>query len=121
MRRGEKGFTLIELLVVMAIIATLMTLVAPRFFQQIDRSKRVVLEHNLNVIRSAIDHYRRDRITGPYSLDELVEAGYLRQMPLDPVTNSRDNWQARTDETGQIIDVDSPSLARQEQIHDEAF
>jgi general secretion pathway protein G len=108
MRSGEKGFTLIELLVVMAIIATLMTLVAPRFFQHADQAKEVVREHNLNTLRSAIDHFRRDRITGPYSLEELVEAGYLRQMPLDPVTNSRDIWQAKTDDDGQIIDVETP-------------
>lgn len=122
MRNGEKGFTLIELLVVMTIIATLMTLVAPRFFSQIDRSKQVVLEHNLNTLRSAIDNFRRDRVIGPYVLDELVEAGYLRQMPLDPVTNRRDNWEAVTDEAGQVIDVNSPSLGNQEQQHDdEAF
>ena len=110
MRNGEQGFTLIELMAVMTIIATLMTLVAPRFFQHADRAKVVVLEHNLNTLRSAIDNFRRDRIVGPYQLDELVDAGYLRQMPLDPLTNRRDNWQAKTDEQGQIIDVDSPSL-----------
>ena len=115
MRNGEKGFTLIELLVVMAIIATLMTFVAPRFFAQTDRAKVVVLEHNLNAIRSAIDHFRRDRATGLFSLDELIDAGYLRQMPLDPVTNRRDNWEARMDETGQIIDVESPTLSSQQQ------
>ncbi|QGY32257.1 type II secretion system protein [Pantoea cypripedii] len=119
MRNGEKGFTLIELLVVMAIIATLMTLVAPRFFQQIDRSKTVVLEHNLNTLRSAIDNFRRDRLTGPYTLQDLVEAGYLRQLPLDPVANSRDNWEAITDEEGQILDVDSPSLSHPNQQHDD--
>ena len=122
MRNGETGFTLIELLVVMTIIATLMTLVAPRFFSQIDRSKQVVLDHNLNTLRGAIDNFRRDRVIGPYTLDELVEAGYLRQMPLDPVTNRRDNWEAVTDEAGQVIDVNSPSLGNQEQPHDdEAF
>jgi general secretion pathway protein G len=120
MRSGEKGFTLIELLVVMAIIATLMTFVAPRFFAQTDRAKVVVLEHNLNALRVAIDHFRRDHASGLSSLDELVEAGYLRQMPLDPVTNRRDNWEPKVDEMGQIIDVDSPTLSsKQLSEHDE--
>jgi general secretion pathway protein G len=114
MRNGEKGFTLIELLVVMAIIATLMTLVAPRFFQHADRAKIVVREHNLSTLRSAIDHFRRDRIVGPYSLDELVDAGYLREMPLDPVTNRRDVWEAKTDDDGQIVDIEAPPIFREE-------
>lgn len=114
MRSGEKGFTLIELLVVMAIIATLMTFVAPRFFEQTDRAKLVVLEHNLNVMRTAIDHFRRDHAGGLFHLDELIDGGYLRQMPLDPVTNRRDNWEPKLDESGQIIDVDSPSLSDRE-------
>lgn len=109
MRSGEKGFTLIELLVVMAIIATLLTLVAPRFFPQVDKAKKVVLEHNLQTLRQALDYFRRDRAEGPNHLDELVDAGYLRQLPLDPVSNKRDDWQAITDDTGQIIDVKAPS------------
>lgn len=119
MRNGERGFTLIELLVVMAIIATLMTLVAPRFFQHADRAKEVVREHNLHALRSAIDHYRRDRLAGPYSLEDLIEAGYLRQMPLDPITNRRDIWEAKTDDEGQIIDVETPPKPGQD--HRDAF
>ena len=65
MRSGEKGFTLIELLVVMAIIATLMTLVAPRFFNQTERAKIVVLQHNRNALRAAIAAWRHDRLSGP--------------------------------------------------------
>lgn len=121
MRNGEKGFTLIELLVVMAIIATLMTLVAPRFFQQTARAKVVVTEHNLNTLRNAIDHFRRDRPEGLYELDELVEAGYLREMPLDPISNRRDNWQSKMDDNGQIIDVESPSLTELSQDRDDEF
>ncbi|MEW5561959.1 prepilin-type N-terminal cleavage/methylation domain-containing protein [Enterobacter asburiae] len=119
MRNGEKGFTLIELLVVMAIIATLMTLVAPRFFQQTERAKVVVLEHNLHALRSAIDGFRRDRLQGPEQLQDLVEEGYLRELPLDPVTNSRDRWLVATDEHGQIMDVTSPSLASEQEDQDE--
>lgn len=118
MRNGEKGFTLIELLVVMAIIATLMTLVAPRFFQHLDHAKIIVREHNLHTLRSAIDHFRRDRIIGPNNLEELIEAGYLREMPLDPVTNSRMVWEAKTDDDGQIVDVDLQSRTQRDIFDD---
>lgn len=114
MRSGEKGFTLIELLVVMAIIATLMTLVAPRFFNQTERAKIVVLQHNRNALRAAIAAWRHDRLSGPEQLEELVEQGYLFDIPLDPVTQRRDNWQVKRDESDQIIDVTSPSLPEQE-------
>lgn len=108
MRNGEKGFTLIELMVVMAIIATLMTLVAPRFFQHANHAKVIVREHNLSTLRTAVDLYRRDRLDGPYSLDELIEEGYLRELPLDPVTNRRDLWEVITDDEGQIVDIKEP-------------
>lgn len=108
MRNGEKGFTLIELLVVMAIIATLMTLVAPRFFSQTERSKQIVQAHNLNALHMALEAFRRDRFVGPASLDELVQEGYLRQLPLDPVSNSRESWQIIIDDEGQVIDIISP-------------
>ncbi|MCS3408338.1 type II secretion system protein [Serratia sp. AKBS12] len=107
MRNGENGFTLIELLVVMAIIATLMTLVAPRYFQQTERAREVVLKHNLNTLRLSLDQYRRDRIDGPESLYDLVDKGYLRQLPLDPMTHRNDSWKVDADEQGQIINVHS--------------
>ncbi|CAI1710161.1 PilD-dependent protein pddA [Serratia ficaria] len=107
MRNGESGFTLIELLVVMAIIATLMTLVAPRYFQQTERAREVVLKHNLNTLRLSLDQYRRDHIDGPENLQDLVDKGYLRQLPLDPITHKNDSWTVDDDEQGQIINVHS--------------
>ncbi|HEY1844352.1 MAG TPA: prepilin-type N-terminal cleavage/methylation domain-containing protein [Buttiauxella sp.] len=109
MRNGESGFTLIELLVVLAIIATLTTLVAPKYFQQIDRAKEVVLKHNLKMLRLSIDQYRRDRGFSPEELESLVSDGYLRQLPIDPVTDKRDSWQVKRDDAGQLIDVHSGS------------
>ncbi|MGS0741049.1 type II secretion system protein [Glaciimonas sp. GG7] len=103
----QKGFTLIELLVVMAIIATLMTLVAPKYFTQTERAKEVVLQHNIRGLREAIDHYRQDKATGPESLDDLVSSRYLKNVPIDPVTGNRDSWQTELDDDGQIKDVRS--------------
>jgi len=91
MARG-RGFTLIELLVVLAIIATLLALAAPRYFQHVERSREVVLRENLAVARDAIDQYRADKGTWPESLETLVEARYLRTVPRDPITDSAETW-----------------------------
>jgi len=87
------AFTLIELLVVMAIIATLLTLVVPRYFGSLDRSKEVVLMQSLATIRDAIDKHYGDTGRYPDSLQELVDKRYLRSMPVDPITESTTTWE----------------------------
>jgi general secretion pathway protein G len=106
-KRRQRGFTLIELLVVMAIIATLMTLAAPKYFKQTQRAKEVVLLHNLRGLREAIDQYRQDLAVGPATLEELAQRRYLKEVPLDPVTGRRDTWTVRLDESAQVRDVHS--------------
>jgi len=88
----RRGFTLIELLVVMAIIATLLTLVAPRYFKSVDRSRETVLRHDLAVLRDAIDKHFADTGRYPDSLEDLVTKRYLRSVPVDPVTGSNTTW-----------------------------
>lgn len=92
MGRDAKGFTLIELLVVLAIIATLLTLAAPRYFQHVERSKEAVLRENLATLREAIDQYHADKGAWPESLAALAEARYLRRVPPDPITERSDTW-----------------------------
>ena len=86
------GFTLIELLVVMAIIATLLTLALPRYFGSVDRSKEAVLKQDLAVMRDTIDKYYADTGRYPDSLDDLVSKKYLRNIPVDPLTESAGTW-----------------------------
>jgi prepilin-type N-terminal cleavage/methylation domain-containing protein len=88
------GFTLVELLVVMAIIATLLTLVAPRYIQSVDRSREAVLRTNLKLLRSAIDQHYADRGAYPESLAALVDRRYIRELPEDPISERRDTWVA---------------------------
>jgi general secretion pathway protein G len=88
-----KGFTLIELLVVLAIMASLLTLVVPRYFHQTERASETVLKHNLVAIRDAIDKFYADTGRYPSSVAELVSQKYLREMPMDPITNKNDSWQ----------------------------
>lgn len=89
---GRRGFTLIELLVVLAILALLMTISVPRYFRSIEQSKETILKENLHITRSAIDNFYGDNGRYPQSLGELVERGYLRALPLDPVTDSTAAW-----------------------------
>jgi general secretion pathway protein G len=89
----RRGFTLIELIVVLAIIALLVSLVAPRYYRTLDNAREASLKTSLNVMRDAIDKFVADKGNYPASLEELVKKGYLRQIPEDPLTGSRDSWQ----------------------------
>lgn len=91
--KNRQGFTLIELLVVLAIIATLLTLVVPRYFQHVDRSKEAVLRENLATIRDAIDKFHADAGFWPPTLETLAERRYIRALPVDPITERTDTWQ----------------------------
>jgi general secretion pathway protein G len=88
-----RGFTLIELLVVLAIVATLLLLVTPRFLHKADAAKEAVLRDNLRTVRDTIDKFHGDAGRFPESLEELVERKYLRALPIDPVTGSAATWQ----------------------------
>jgi general secretion pathway protein G len=89
---GRRGFTLIELLVVLAILALLLTVSVPRYFRSIEQSKETILRENLHITRKAIDGFYGDHGRYPESLGELVERGYLRALPLDPITESSATW-----------------------------
>lgn len=104
-----KGFTLVELLVVMAIIALLLTLAVPRYFNHLESSRDTILRQDLAVMRDAIDKYHGDRGRYPDSLDELVNARYLRAVPVDPVTEQADTWQIvpPPDGEGGVYDIRS--------------
>lgn len=88
----KKGFTLIELMVVMSVIATLLTIAVPRYFQHLDRAREASLRESLAVMRDAVDKYRGDTGTYPESLDDLVTKLYLRKVPPDPITDSSETW-----------------------------
>ena len=88
----QRAFTLIELLVVFAIIATLLSYVAPRYFNSLDRSKEAVLRENLATMRHALEKYQDDKGKYPNTLEDLVSAKYLRKVPVDPVTESASTW-----------------------------
>lgn len=111
------GFTLIELMVVMAIIVILASIAAVRYDKSVQRAKEAALHHDLSVLRDAIQQYTLDKQQAPQSLDDLVSSGYLREIPVDPVTGAKD-WVTDTSDVlmstdeasgGGIDDVHSPS------------
>jgi general secretion pathway protein G len=91
-RRGLLGFTLIELMIVMAIIAILMSIAVPIYTRSIARAKESVLKNNLFTLRTMIDEYTYDKQKAPQALQDLVSDGYLRQIPIDPMTGTSDSW-----------------------------
>jgi general secretion pathway protein G len=110
MKRHNNGFTLIELLVVLAIIAVLLTLTVPRYFQHTDAARERVLVENLRTTRDAIDKFFADQGRYPESLAELVEKHYLRNEPIDPILERSDTWQIESppgDEKGQVFNLHS--------------
>lgn len=111
------GFTLIELIVVMAIVALLTSIAAPRYFNSLQKSRETALLTSLNVMRDAIDQYAADKGRYPASLDDLMAARYIREIPEDPISGSREDWVTITPPsdaqvTGQVWDVRSGAAGR---------
>ncbi|HTI39207.1 MAG TPA: type II secretion system protein [Vicinamibacterales bacterium] len=92
-RRAEAGFTLVELLVVISLISILAAMAIVNYRNGVLRSQEAVLKQDLFRMRDAIDQYYADKGKYPSSLDSLVSDGYLRAVPEDPITKSKDTWQ----------------------------
>jgi general secretion pathway protein G len=109
-RQSQSGFTLIELLVVMAIISILATLAVPYFAQAIKHAREAVLREDLQTMRMAIDSYTMDKQKAPQSLDDLVQDGYLKAVPEDPLTHSKDTWVTDTSDAMYSLDESEPGI-----------
>jgi general secretion pathway protein G len=87
--RAKRGFTLLEVMVVLAIIIILATLAAGSYTRSVDRAREAALHQDLAEMRKAIDNYTMDKEAAPSSLDDLISAQYLHEIPLDPMTRQR--------------------------------
>jgi general secretion pathway protein G len=109
MRRREFGFTMVELMIVMAIIVILVSIAIPQYQKAIIRAKESVLQNNLFTLRQVIDEYTFDKKKAPQSLDDLVTAGYLREIPMDPITGSN-TWKTVMEDMLQSVDQTEPGI-----------
>lgn len=117
--KQSRGFSLLELMIVITIIAILGAISIPVYKTVVLNAKETVLKDNLRELRKVIDQYTADKKKAPLSLQDLVDAGYFRQLPLDPITNSNSSWETVNDtsvaspeqtESG-IVDLHSGSTA----------
>ncbi|HWT66007.1 MAG TPA: type II secretion system protein [Terracidiphilus sp.] len=109
-RQHEAGFTLMELIIVMSIISILAALAVPRFTAAIKSAHEAVLREDLRVMRTAIDSYTMDKQKAPQSLDDLLNDGYLRSIPEDPMTHSRDTWVPDSSDAYSSVDQTEPGI-----------
>ncbi|HTZ98521.1 MAG TPA: type II secretion system protein [Terriglobales bacterium] len=104
-RRGSGGFTLIELMIVVSILLILISIAVPQYTQSVKRARESVLRQDLFTMRSVISQYTLDKQKMPQSGDDLVQAQYLKQIPIDPMTGQA-NWNWHTADQDEIMSPD---------------
>ena len=109
-KKTSRGFTLIELMVVMTVIALLISISVPRYFNSVEKAKEATLKQSLSVMRSAIDKFYGDNERYPASINELVTKKYIRAVPMDPITESTETWVTQApsmDTSNAVFDIKS--------------
>ena len=109
-RRSLRGFSFVELMVVITIIVILVAMAIPIYQKTIIRSKETVLQNNLLTLRMVIDNYTFDKGKAPQSLQDLVQDGYLREVPMDPMTNSNTTWKTIMEDASQSVNQSEPGI-----------
>ncbi len=104
-----RGFTFVELMVVITIIVILITMAIPIYNRSITRAKESVLHNNLFTLREVIDQYSYDKQKAPQSLQDLVTEGYLRKIPVDPMTGGND-WRTIMEDASQSLNQSEPGI-----------
>lgn len=107
--RRTAGFTLIELMIVMAVIAVLVSVAVPMYQKSVIRARETVLRQNLFTLRTVIDEYTYDKAKAPQSLEDLVREGYLRQVPVDPMTGQAD-WEVVMEDAVTSVNQTEPGI-----------
>src|SRR5437016_10883668 len=106
----SRGFTLIEMLIVISLVMILVGIAVPNYQRSIMRAKESVLKQDLLQLRSLISQYTLDKQKAPQALDDLITAGYLKQIPIDPMTNARDTWTVDQEDT-LSVDQQEPGIS----------
>ena len=101
---------MIELLIVISIMLILMLIAVPKYTVAIKSAREAVLREDLHIMRAAIDSYTMDKQKAPQSLDDLVQEGYLKNIPEDPITHSNETWVTDTSDTLSSVDETDPGI-----------
>jgi general secretion pathway protein G len=109
-RKKDAGFTLIELMIVMAIIGVLAVVAVPSYISALKHAREAVLKEDLHVLRGAVDSYTMDKQKAPQSLDDLLQDGYLKTIPEDPMTRSTTTWITNTSDALHSLDQTDPGI-----------
>ena len=109
-RSGKNGFTLIELMIVMAIVTIIIGMAVPIYQKSILRAKESVLRNNLFTMRTQIDEFTYDKQKAPQTLQDLVSDGYLRAVPLDPMTNTDRSWRIIPEDASNSTSQSEPGI-----------
>jgi general secretion pathway protein G len=107
--KRRRGFTFVEMMVVITIIVILISMAIPIYQKAIIRSREAVLKNNLFTLRTVIDNYTYDKEKAPQSLSDLVSDGYLKKVPLDPITNT-DQWKTVMEDATQAVNQSEPGI-----------
>jgi general secretion pathway protein G len=106
----KKGYTLIEMIIVMAIISVLVAIAVPMYQKSLLRTKESLLKNNLFTLRTVIDEYTFDKQKAPQTLQDLVDQGYLRNVPLDPMTGNGESWRVIMEDSITSVDQTAPGI-----------
>jgi general secretion pathway protein G len=106
----EYGFTMVELMIVMAIIGVLAMVAVPSYISALKHAREAVLKEDLHTLRAAIDSYTMDKQKAPQSLDDLLQDGYLKSIPEDPMTKSTTTWVTDTSDSMHSLDQTDPGI-----------
>ena len=106
----RRGYTLIELIIVMAIISVLVSIAVPLYQKSLLRTKETLLKNNLFTLRTVIDEYTFDKQKAPQTLQDLVDQGYLRAIPFDPITGNNQSWRVIMEDAVSSVDQTSPGV-----------
>jgi general secretion pathway protein G len=109
--KRDRGFTLIELMIVISMILILVSISIPAYNQSILRAKESVLKQDLFQLRSLISQYTLDKQKAPQSLDDLVQASYIKQIPVDPMTGSNSTWTVDQEDSLMSVDQQDPGIS----------
>jgi len=111
-RSGKRraGYTIIELIIVMAIVSILLSVAIPFYVKSIQRTKETLLKQNLFTLRTVIDEYTFDKKAAPQQLEDLVREGYLRAVPIDPITGSDRTWRTVIEDSVMSVDQTQPGI-----------